>query len=91
MPESPYKHSYLFTDLNKKPEAAQPFASMASSDVNLTRYPKFFYAMDNEELYAQQQGSWDKAKNGLVKMAGLAGTTIVNGTIGLAEGIGNWM
>jgi hypothetical protein len=91
MPESPYKHSYLFTDLNKQTENKQPFASVSAAEVNLSRYPKYFYNMDNEELYAQQQGTWDKAKNGLIKMAGLAGSTIVNGTLGLANGIGKWM
>jgi len=52
------------------------------------RYPKFYPGRDNEEMYAQAQGSLEKAYNGVAKMAGVAATTFLNGTAGLVYGIG---
>ena len=71
--------------------ATQPkdeFSMVATSELS-PRYPKYFPGVDNEDLYAQGQTAMDKATNGVVKMAGIAGATFVNGTAGLIYGIGS--
>jgi hypothetical protein len=60
--------------------------SYKASDVS-KRYPKNFLGINNEELYAQNQSTTEKAYNGVVKMAGIATTTFINGTAGLVYGI----
>lgn len=51
------------------------------------RYPKNYLGIDNEELYADNQSTMQKAYNGVVKMAGTASTTFINGTAGTVYGI----
>jgi hypothetical protein len=51
------------------------------------KYPRIFKGLNNEELYAQNQGALDKAGNGLAKLAGTTGTTLANSTAGLLYGI----
>ena len=50
------------------------------------RFPVMYPGRDNEEIYAQSQGTWEKAYNGVVKMAGLATSTFIQGTAGLVYG-----
>lgn len=64
-----------------------PVVSTAGIDFS-GRYPKFYPGRDNEEMYAQGQGSLEKAYNGVAKMAGIAATSFVAGTAGLVYGIG---
>lgn len=51
------------------------------------RYPLNYLGINNEQLYADNQSTMQKAYNGVVKMAGTAGTTFVNGTAGTVYGI----
>lgn len=52
------------------------------------RYDVSFPGMDMEEVAGQNQSAWNKWGNALVKMTGVAGTTLVSGTVGLVYGIG---
>lgn len=64
------------------------FPVVPSAEVDLSgRYPRFYPGMDNEEIYAQSQGGWEKAKNGVIKMAGTALATFIDNTAGLVYGI----
>jgi hypothetical protein len=54
-----------------------------------SRYTETRPFTDYEEMAAQQQGTWDKWRNSLGKMVGIAGTTFVSGTAGLVYGIGS--
>lgn len=51
------------------------------------RFPVMYPGRDNEEIYAQSQETWEKAYNGVVKMAGLATSTFIQGTAGLVYGV----
>ncbi|MCJ7691132.1 MAG: hypothetical protein MUO60_17710, partial [Clostridiaceae bacterium] len=51
------------------------------------RYPDNFIGLDNEELYANNQTTGQKAYNGVAKMVGTAATTFVNGTAGTVYGL----
>jgi hypothetical protein len=51
------------------------------------KYPRVFKGLNNEELYAQNQGALEKAGNGLAKLAGTTATTLANNTAGLLYGI----
>ncbi|SEW21604.1 hypothetical protein SAMN05428988_3229 [Chitinophaga sp. YR573] len=54
------------------------------------RYPYYSpFVPSNEDLYASYQSWYSKAGNGIMKGAGLAGTTFLNGTAGLIVGIGS--
>ena len=53
------------------------------------RYAAVRPGEDLEEAYAQQQSSFDKWKNGAIKMAGTAAASFVSGTAGLIYGIGD--
>lgn len=50
------------------------------------RFPTFYPGLDNEELYAQNQSGWNKAKNGIINFAGTTAATFLSGTIGTAYG-----
>ena len=65
------------------------FSTISAKEVPMTgRFPKYFPGMDNEEMYAQAQTATEKAYNGVVKMAGTATATFLEGTAGLVYGIG---
>lgn len=53
------------------------------------RYSETRPFTDYEEMAAQQQGTWDKWRNSIGKMVGIAGTTFVSGTAGLVYGLGS--
>jgi len=53
------------------------------------RYDKQLVGWDNEDLYGQMQSNWDKAANGVLKGLTLAGTTFLQGTVGLVNGLAN--
>jgi hypothetical protein len=52
------------------------------------RYKAYMPGRDMEEMYAQQQGSWEKWQNGFGKMVGTASTSFLNGTVGTVYGLG---
>jgi hypothetical protein len=67
------------------PKQISPF------DIDVSgRYPKQSLGWDNEDLYAQGQGFWNKAANGVLKGLATAGSTFLQGTVGLVGGIGEW-
>lgn len=54
------------------------------------KYPYYSpFVSSNEELYAGYQSWYSKAGHGILKSAGLASTTFLNGTIGLIAGVGS--
>lgn len=60
-----------------------------ATDIDISgRFSKQAIGWDNEDIYGQIQSNWDKAFNGLVKGLDLAGTTFLQGTVGLALGVG---
>jgi hypothetical protein len=70
------------------PKTGSDFPAVPTAGVDFSgRYPLYFPGRDNEEMYAQSQGTFDKMYNGVVKMAGNAGATFINGTAGLVYGI----
>ena len=69
------------------PKTGNDFPGVSGSDVDLSgRYPKFYPGRNNEEMYAQSQGGFEKAYNGITKMAGIASATFINGTVGAVYG-----
>jgi len=52
------------------------------------RYPKQLVGWDNEDLYGDAQSGWSQAWRGVVKGVALAGTTFLQGTLGLVYGLG---
>jgi hypothetical protein len=99
-PNMPYEASVqnranyddIFNNLlaqNRPASSGRDLPSVPTAGINQSgRYPLFYPGRDNEEMYAQAQGSLEKAYNGIVKMAGVATTTFINGTAGLVYGIG---
>lgn len=69
-----------------KTGTALPVISTSGIDTS-GRYPKYYTGLDNESLYAENQGFFDKAFNGVAKMSGIAGATFINGTVGLVNGL----
>jgi len=78
-----------FNSMLKEVNPTQPkrLGLIPSSEIDLSgRYPQFFPGRDNEEMYAQSQGSLEKMYNGVAKFAGITGSTFLNGTVGLVYG-----
>jgi ribA/ribD-fused uncharacterized protein len=73
------------------PQAGETFTYTPTAGLDLSgRFPKVYTSLDNEELYAQNQGTVEKLGNAVVKMGGIAGTTAVNSTVGLLYGATEW-
>jgi hypothetical protein len=51
------------------------------------RFKRQLPGADNEDLWGQSQSNWDKMFNGITKGLALAGTTFLQGTLGLAYGL----
>ena len=52
------------------------------------RYDRWVLGADNEDLSGKLQSGWDQAANGLLKGLGIAGTTFLQGTVGMVYGLG---
>ena len=75
--------------LNK---ASNPYTPQLISPLQIDqtgRYDKQLVGWDNEDVYGSMQSNWDKAANGVLKSLTLAGTTFLQGTVGLVNGLGN--
>lgn len=73
-------------------KAANPYTPQLISPLQIDqtgRYNKQLVGWDNEDLYGSMQSNWDKAANGVLKGLELAGTTFLQGTVGLVAGLGN--
>lgn len=67
------------------------FSVLPTASLDLSgKYPKVFPGIDNESVYAQNQGTLEKLGNGLVKFGGIMGTTFVNTTAGTLYGLAEW-
>lgn len=67
------------------------YPTLSSSQLDFQgRYPVYHLGLDNEDIYAQQQGGVEQLKNGLLKGLAITGTTAVAGTVGLINGVYNW-
>jgi ribA/ribD-fused uncharacterized protein len=63
------------------------FTAVPATGLDLSgRYPKVFPGLDNEDLYARNQGTMEKLGNSLVKMGGIASATFLNSTAGFLYG-----
>jgi len=83
-------YSTIFNSLMNQsaPKTGQDFPAIPTAGIDMSgRYPTFYPGRDNEEMYAQHQGSLEKAYNGVAKMAGVATTTFLEGTAGLVYGV----
>jgi len=74
--------------LKQGPIQKSDFPVVSTKDIPTSgRFPLYFPGRDNEEMYAQGQSVAEKARNGVIQMAGIAGTTFINGTVGLVNGV----
>ena len=72
-----------------KNSSGEDFSVIPGNQVDMSgRFPLYYVGRDNEDMYAKSQGSAEKAYNGVVKMAGVATSTFINGTAGTVYGIG---
>jgi hypothetical protein len=80
----------LTSPINPTPALGpQTVTKYSPLDVDTTgRYDRFVLGADNEDLQAGFQSSWAKAANGLTKGLGIAGTTFLEGSVGLVYGLG---
>jgi hypothetical protein len=80
----------LTSPINPTPKLGpQTVTKYSPLDVDTTgRYDRFVLGADNEDLQAGFQSSWAKAANGLTKGLGIAGTTFLEGSVGLVYGLG---
>ena len=82
----------FYSMMNKGiPQEGQTFTYVPTKDLDLSgRYPKLYPTLDNESLYAQGQGTFEKLGNGLVKMGGIGSATFINTTAGFLYGATQW-
>jgi hypothetical protein len=73
------------------PQAGETFTYTPTAGLDLSgRFPKVYTSLDNEELYAQNQGTVEKLGNAVAKMGGIAATTAINSTVGVLYGATEW-
>lgn len=83
-----YMNASLGKIFNQKESPLLP-TPIKATDIDTTgRFDKQSLGWDNEDIYGQIQSNWNKAANGLLKGVTLAGTTFIQGTLGLAYGVG---
>jgi len=86
------RHAQLFQkDVSRITEKGESFAFQRAGDIPFGRYEKVFYDTDTEEIYAKRQSALDQIANGTAKMAGTFTTSFLEGTVGIVNGIGEWM
>jgi hypothetical protein len=84
----------LIAQANKQASKVSPFSGPSTSfaDIPTTgRFPVYSPFLDNEELSAQAQPWYSKAKNAVAKGAGIALSTFIQGTAGAVYGVGKWI
>jgi hypothetical protein len=79
----------MFLGIMKQNQSTGVAPIPASSFYTGKRFEETRPFTDYEEMAAQQQSSFEQFRNGIGKMAGLAGTSFVSGTAGLLYGIGS--
>jgi len=73
------------------PKTGQDFPAVSTEGIPMGgRYPLFFPGRDNEEMYAQSQTLGSKIVNDLGKGLTLTGTTLLQSTVGLVNGLVQW-
>lgn len=60
-----------------------------SSGDYVSMYEKYIPNIDNQERLAQEQTSWDKLSNGVLKFGTKTGNAVLGGTVGMVYGIGS--
>ncbi len=80
--ENAFRQSMQVKQDPRSPEFVSPFSVDPSS-----RYPLQVIGMDNEDIYAQGQGFFNKAVNATLKGLAIAGTTVAQSTVGLVNGV----
>lgn len=97
-PVTDYAKSVLdkYKTAGRKTEGLTPFSGGNTPAIAVPtgsegdRYPYYSpFVPSNEDLYGSYQAWYSKAGNGILKGAGLALTTFLNGTAGLITGIGS--
>ena len=82
------KAMFLTSPINKPKLSSSSTFSYNPLDVDTSgRYDRFLIGQDNEDIQGKLQSGWDKAANGLLKGVGIAGTTFLEGTVGLVSGL----
>lgn len=67
---------------------ANIFSPVSQADIDSGgRYDKVYFGVDTENIYAENQTTGEKWRNGVVKMLGTAATTLVGSTVGLLNGV----
>jgi hypothetical protein len=84
-----YLNSSLQNVFKMKEDPLLPTPIKATDIDTSGRFDKQSLGWDNEDIYGQIQSNWDKAANGFLKGVGLAGTTFLQGTLGLIYGVGS--
>ena len=81
------------SDSHKGESFMQGSRSMSISNLKNDKYASYDPSpgIDNEDVAARGQSTWDKAANGLIKMGGTAINTAVSSTLGTLNGIGKWI
>ena len=91
-----FSKALFLTSPSKAPKlSSSSSVSYNPLDVDTSgRYDRFILGADNEDIQGKLQSNWDRAANGLLKGVGIAGTTFLEGTVGLVAGltssIANW-
>lgn len=82
-----------YSKINQTVPSSEPeYPRLTTSQISSEgRYPIYHFGVNNEEIYAQSQGTWEKWRNSAGKFLGLTGTTLLEGTVGLANGIYQWI
>ena len=60
-----------------------------SSGDYVSMYEKYIPNIDNQERLAQEQTTWDKLSNGVLKFGTKTGNAVLGGTVGMVYGIGS--
>lgn len=73
---------------NTKPASKEGYTNYYPIDqVKSDRYPFLIPGADNEDLYGSSQSGWSRAFNGITKGLALTGTTFLQSTAGLVNGV----
>lgn len=75
--------------LNQMPDATAPNIISPKAIDATGRYPKQILGWNNEDLYGDAQSGARQAWNGVLKGLNLAGTTFLQGTVGMVIGLEN--
>lgn len=87
-PMQTLQRSWAKVDAAEAPLNGASSIPISPNLINISgRYPTQMIGYDNEQLYAEGQGFLSKFGNAAVKTVGIAGTTFIDGTLGVINGV----